>query len=83
MPAPKTSTAVARPVGVVWLSRMVASGRRRRQAPPVAPARGAIRPQRASMAGTRRTTTGLVGMEAASAALDTARSGPKASLCAR
>ena len=44
------------------------------QHPPWAPGRVAMSPDFASMAVTRRTTTGLVGMEAASRALETAES---------
>ncbi len=71
-----------------------ALGARRRAAEVGAAANGAenkvkgdrgrpISPALASMAVTRRTTTGLVGIEAARQALDTARSGPSAPLWAR
>ena len=42
------------------------------------PDRAAISPALANMAVTRRTTTGFVGMEAASSALETAEQGARA-----
>ena len=65
------------------VSREILSGARSSQAPPPAPVRVPISPARASMAVTRRTTTGLVGTEAARQALDTAPGAEKASLWAR
>ncbi len=64
------------------LSSPIRSGSRNSQQPPFAPGRVAISPALASMAVTRRTTTGLVGMEAASSAEDTAVSGLVAPLWA-
>ncbi len=64
-------------------SSPIRSAGRASQAPPEAPRRVQIRPALASMAVTRRTTTGLVATEAASSLDDTAEAAVRASLCAR
>jgi hypothetical protein len=58
-------------------------GRLQQPGPAVGAGPRADQPALPSMAVTRRTTTGLVGTEAASSALATARSAEKASLCAK